>query len=203
MGCLQKGHWSQFYLRKRIFRTLFVSRVLSLKVMVRPGNTILVLNIFFCLLACISLFVFLFFLELRRRAACHFIKIEKKVHREGESPQTKYQTHPHTYKTLHTQNKERPDHRAPNLRWCYKRPGKQLFELRSSRNYKTHLQYSHNICLCYQSMFLGDVCARLSGSTYRRVIALINWYEKENDERRGTTADCSFIQTCKGCMYMR
>jgi len=59
MGCLQKGHWSQFYLQKRIFRTLFVSRVLSLKVMVRPGNTILVLNIFFCLLACISLFVFL------------------------------------------------------------------------------------------------------------------------------------------------
>ena len=106
MGCLQKGHWSQFYLRKRIFRTLFVSRVLSLKVMVRPGNTILVLNIFFCLLACISLFVFLFFLELRRRAACHFIKIEKKVHREGESPRTKYQTHPHTYITLHTQNKE-------------------------------------------------------------------------------------------------
>jgi hypothetical protein len=35
-------------------------------------------------------------------------------------------------------------------------------------------------------MFLDDVCARLSGSTYHRVIALINWYEKENDERRGT-----------------
>ena len=175
MGCLQKGHWSQFYLRKRIFRTLFVSRVLSLKVMVRPGNTILVLNIFFCLLACISLFVFLFFLELRRRAACHFIKIEKKVHREGESPQTKYQTHPHTYKTLHTQNKERPDHRAPNLRWCYKRPGKQLFELRSSS------QAPQGAFICYGLQeHLG---VRENTFKHARISMFPNLPSHQNDER--------------------
>ena len=51
MGCLQKGHWSQFYHQKRIFLTLFVSRVLSLKVMAHPGTII------FFFLACINLFV--------------------------------------------------------------------------------------------------------------------------------------------------
>ena len=38
MVCLQKGRWNQFYLQRRIFRTLFVWRVLSLKVMALPGT---------------------------------------------------------------------------------------------------------------------------------------------------------------------
>jgi hypothetical protein len=29
-----------------------------------------------------------------------------------------------------------------------------------------------------------------------------NGYGNENDERRGTIADCSFIQTCKGYIYI-
>lgn len=38
MVCLQKGRWNRFYLQRWIFRTLFVLRVLSLKVMAHPGN---------------------------------------------------------------------------------------------------------------------------------------------------------------------
>jgi len=116
-----------------------------------------------------------FFLELRRRAASHFIKIEKKVHREGESPQTKYQTHPHTYKTLHTQNKERPDHRAPNLRWCYKRPGKQLFELRSSS------QAPQGAFICYGLQeHLG---VRENTFKHARISMFPNLPSHQNDER--------------------
>jgi len=116
-----------------------------------------------------------FFLELRRRAASHFIKIEKKVHREGESPQTKYQTHPHTYKTLHTQNKERPDHRAPNLRRCYKRPGKQLFELRSSS------QAPQGAFICYGLQeHLG---VRENTFKHARISMFPNLPSHQNDER--------------------
>ena len=116
-----------------------------------------------------------FFLELRRRAASHFIKIEKKVHREGESPQTKYQTHPHTYKTLHTQNKERPDHRAPNLRWCYKRPSKQLFELRSSS------QAPQGAFICYGLQeHLG---VRENTFKHARISMFPNLPSHQNDER--------------------
>jgi hypothetical protein len=74
-----------------------------------------------------------FFLELRRRAARHFIKVEKTVH-ESRRNQTRVQrtnTH-HTSRTnLETRHKEQEknDHRPKGLSTNGQQPGRELLEL--------------------------------------------------------------------------